>query len=215
MPQFQEQRGRRQDAVGVHLCCCVLWLTLSNWWNRVCVCVCVCVWVGVCGGVCVCVCECVCVLSCNMGPSQHVWPCSCSRANFSPGCAYASVPLAWPMRDEERMREKEWPIFHSVFFSSILCTYLTFCLSLSLPVVCVFNTLFCVYGHVSWGSTIDPHRNILTVVTACLFVTFTRQKSLYMSFGVSLTLCTCLPSYLYYYIWPSSFTENQAIWVIF
>lgn len=42
MPQFEEKRERRQDAVGVHLCCCVLWLTLSNWWNGALVCVCVC-----------------------------------------------------------------------------------------------------------------------------------------------------------------------------
>lgn len=50
---------------------------------------------------------CVCTLSFNTGPSQHVWPCSCSRANFSCGCAYASVPLAWPMRDEDWMGGKK------------------------------------------------------------------------------------------------------------
>lgn len=92
------------DAVGSHLCCCVLWFTLSNWWN---LCVCVCVRVG----------ACVCGLRCT-GPSQHVWPCSCSRANFSPGCAYASVPLCLAYeRWGERMREKWQPIFHFLYLS--------------------------------------------------------------------------------------------------
>ncbi len=167
IPQF-ELRRMRQDAVGIHLCCCVLWLTLSNWWRPVFVCVCVCV--------------CVCVLSCNTGPSQHVWPCSCSRANFSPGCAYASVPLAWPMRDEERMREKEWPIFHSLFLSSILCTYLSLFLSFSIITCSIYFScqkrlvFFVSTSMCPRGSTIDSHRNTLTVVTARLWPLLTKSQ---------------------------------------
>lgn len=47
----------------------------------------------------------VCTLARNTGPSQHVWPCSCSRANFSLGCAYASVPSARPMRAERMLSQ--------------------------------------------------------------------------------------------------------------
>lgn len=143
IPSLGQQAGRTLNRVGIHLCCRVLQLPLSNWEKRVCVC--------------------VCTLACNTGPSQHVWPCSCSRANFSPGCAYASVPPARPMRGE-RMRSQWNPAVTIVCtHPSFSCCAYDFFYSLRLPRI-IWSLRFTTYR--LWSQSVSVCD--LSALTCCL-----------------------------------------------
>lgn len=77
------------DAVGSHLCCCVLWFTLSNWWNLS-LCVCVYAWVRVCVD-----------LDAQAHPNTS-GPAAAAELILAQDVRTPQFPFAWPMRDEGR-----------------------------------------------------------------------------------------------------------------